>query len=102
MLVCFKNKHGDILKIYPLPANVWSIYGQIRWLVFTSQMYEKTPVEEWLLSKNGGHQHQGVFFTTFACRIQLTGFFIHGTLASNGITLNQNRQSRSYYRILWT
>ena len=47
MLVCFKNKHGDILKIYPLPANVWSIYGQIRWLVFTSQMYEKTPVEEW-------------------------------------------------------
>ena len=81
MLVCFKNKHGDILKIYPLPANVWSIYGQIRWLVVTSQMYEKTPVEEWLLSKNGGHQHQGVFFTTFACKIQLTGFFVHGTLA---------------------
>ena len=34
-----------------------------------------------ILSKNGRHQHQGVFFTTFACKIQLTGFFIHGALA---------------------
>ena len=57
-----------IYSFNPLPVNVPFMH-KTRWLVFTRK---KT---------------YGAFFIHFPCKIQLTGFFIHGGLAGNRLLL---------------